>query len=141
VTGGHPALPRSFVAPEMRAPLFAAPGAAAHACTCSCGVSETDELNARLVGPVEAELRPSGLAHFGGLSLDRAAAEYFLEAWAEGIVSAAPIAPRAAAHPSCISQPSMKARAVHSLSPCAGCLGAFRTAPHSPSKQRTDDPR
>jgi hypothetical protein len=125
----------------MRAPLFAAPGAAAHAYACSCGVSETDELNARLVGPVEAELRPSGLAHFGGLSLDRAAAEYFLEAWAEGIVSAAPIAPRAAAHASFISQLSMKARAVHSLSPCAGMPRGVSDSPHAPSKQRTDDPR
>ena len=55
-------------------------------CDRGCGVSEMEELRARLVGTVEANLRPSGLARFPGLGVDRMGAEYLLEAWSDGIV-------------------------------------------------------
>ena len=55
-------------------------------CDRSCGVSEMEELRARLVGTAEANLRPSGLARFPGLGVDRMGVEYLLEAWSDGIV-------------------------------------------------------
>lgn len=55
-------------------------------CDRSCGVSEMEELRARLVGTAEANLRPSGLARFPGLGVDRMGVEYLFEAWSDGIV-------------------------------------------------------